>query len=88
MAKTKALISCAVTAHLICTLVFAYACCWFFNAEAHISMATEAFEAARKWFETVILASSLLLLNENLDYGKQKLKCFITMSSPYSTHSD
>ena len=29
MAKTKALISCAVTAQLICTFVFAQADCWF-----------------------------------------------------------
>ena len=35
VAKTKALISCAVTAHLICVFVFAYADCWFSNAAAH-----------------------------------------------------
>ena len=36
MAKTKALISCAVTAQLICVFVFAYAnCCFFFHAKAH-----------------------------------------------------
>ena len=29
MAKTKALISCAVTAQLICAFAFAYADCWF-----------------------------------------------------------
>ena len=33
-AKTKALISCAVTAQLICGFVFAYAKCWFSNAVA------------------------------------------------------
>ena len=36
VAKTKALISCAVTAQLICAFVFAYADCWFSNAVAHI----------------------------------------------------
>ena len=36
-AKTKALISCAVTAQLICGFVFAYANCWFSHALAHIS---------------------------------------------------
>ena len=36
MAKTKALISFAVTAKLICAFVFAYADCWFSNAAAHI----------------------------------------------------
>ena len=37
MAKTKALISCAVTAHLVCVFVFAYANRWFSHAKAHIS---------------------------------------------------
>ena len=34
--KTEMLISCAVTAQLICTFVFAYADCWFSHAAAHI----------------------------------------------------
>ena len=37
-AKTKALISCAVTAQLICGFVSAYANCWFSQAVAHISV--------------------------------------------------
>ena len=36
VAKTKALISCAVTAQLICVFVFAYANCWFSHAQALI----------------------------------------------------
>ena len=36
--KTKALISSAVTAKLICNFVFAYAYCWFFHAAAHTSL--------------------------------------------------
>ena len=36
VAKTKALISFAVTAKLICTFVFACADCWFSHAVAHI----------------------------------------------------
>ena len=36
VAKTKALISCAVTAPLICAFVFAYADCWFSGALTHI----------------------------------------------------
>ena len=36
MAKTKALISCAVTAQLICVFVFAYANCCFSHAKAPI----------------------------------------------------
>ena len=34
MAKTKALISFAVTAKLVCAFVFAYADCWFSHAAA------------------------------------------------------
>ena len=34
VAKTKALIGCAVTAQLICVFVFAYANCWFSHAQA------------------------------------------------------
>ena len=35
VAKTKALISFAVTAKLICVFVFAYADCWFSHEAAH-----------------------------------------------------
>ena len=35
VAKTKTLISFAVTAKLICGFVFAYADCWFSHAAAH-----------------------------------------------------
>ena len=34
--KTKALISCAVTAQLICAFVFAYADCWFSDVVAQL----------------------------------------------------
>ena len=36
VAKTKALISFAVTAKLICVFVFAYAKCWFSHEQAHV----------------------------------------------------
>ena len=36
VAKTKVLISFAVTAKLICAFVFAYANCWFSHAKAHL----------------------------------------------------
>ena len=36
VAKTKALISFAVTVKRICAFVFAYADCWFSHAEAHM----------------------------------------------------
>ena len=38
VAKTKALISFAVTAKLICVFVFAYADCWFYHEVAHMIM--------------------------------------------------
>ena len=38
VAKTKALISFAVTAKLICAFVFAYAYCWFSDAAAHFKL--------------------------------------------------
>ena len=38
MAKTKTLISFAVTAKLICVFVFAYADCWFSHEAAHMSV--------------------------------------------------
>ena len=36
VAKTKALISFAVSTKLICVFVFTYADCWFSHEEAHI----------------------------------------------------
>ena len=39
VAKTKALISFAVTAKLICVFVFAYAKCWFSHGAAHLCCA-------------------------------------------------
>ena len=36
IAKTKALISCAVTAELFCTFGFAYEDCWFSDAAAQM----------------------------------------------------
>ena len=35
-AKTKVLISCEVTAQLICAFVFAYADCWFCDTVAQV----------------------------------------------------
>ena len=45
VAKTKALISFAVTAKLICAFVFAYADCWFTHAAAHKIMFVLRFKA-------------------------------------------
>ena len=41
VAKTKALISCAVTAQLICIVVFAYAKIRFSHNEAHLIIAAD-----------------------------------------------
>ena len=41
VAKTKALISFAVTAKLICVFVFAYAKSWLSHDEAHIFLRSE-----------------------------------------------
>ena len=41
VAKTKALISFAVTAKLICVFVFAYADCWFSHGAAHFLSRTQ-----------------------------------------------
>ena len=43
MAKTKALISCAVTAQLICVFVFAYANPWFSHAKVLLSFWNSSF---------------------------------------------
>ena len=43
VAKTKALISFAVTAKLICVFVFAYADCWFSHEAAHLLNRMQAF---------------------------------------------
>ena len=45
VAKTKALISSAVTAKLICVFVFAYAKCWFSHDVAHIMISTRSHSA-------------------------------------------
>ena len=43
VAKTKALISFAVTAKLICVFVFAYADCWFSHEAAQMFVCIEAY---------------------------------------------
>ena len=43
VAKTKALISFAVSAKLICIFVFAYADCWFSHEVAHLSIQPKGF---------------------------------------------
>ena len=49
VAKTKALISFAVTVKLICVFVFAYADCWFSNEVAHLFIVILAWAI---WFKS------------------------------------
>ena len=59
MAKTKALISCAVTAQLICVFVFAYAKSRFSHDEAHIRMVPVAALFVAQHFKANVDLSSL-----------------------------
>ena len=43
VAKTRALISFAVTAKLICAFVFAYADCWFSHEATHFKLVDAGF---------------------------------------------
>ena len=43
LAKTKALISFAVTAKLICVFVFAYADCWFSHEAAQLLLSLKSY---------------------------------------------
>ena len=49
MAKTKALISFAVTAKLICVFVFAYADCWFSHGAAQMLNRTSLRKILKAW---------------------------------------
>ena len=64
MAKTKALISFAVTAKLICAFVFAYADCWFSHAAAHMMKFVKAFriKGMFTYFHFVLWAVAFILL--------------------------
>ena len=54
MAKTKALISCAVTAQLICVFVFAYAKKRFSHEAAQIMSFSRTVEQKKFFYLTVI----------------------------------
>ena len=64
-AKTKALISCAITAQLICGFVFAYADSWFSDAVAQIS------DPAKNY--------CMLLAASNSEIEKKGVSCVISM---------
>ena len=55
-AKTKALISCAVTAQLICAFVFAYANCWFSH---YLSLVLSSLVVGRNEDKFVIKSASI-----------------------------
>ena len=73
VAKTKVLISFAVTAKLICAFVFAYADCWFFHAAAHIL--EECKELTLRKLAHAHTENFLALENENV--LKKKLNIFL-----------
>ena len=64
MAKTKALISCAVTALLICIFVFAYANCWFSHAGVHVIKNSHRFQ--------VIVSSNFIPCNVFQVWGDEE----------------
>ena len=68
MAKTKALISCAVTVQLICTFVFAYAKSWSSHDAAHLIKAhhepfIQRFKDSNSFIWTFILCARQLNIN-------------------------
>ena len=54
VAKTKALISFAVTAKLICANVFAYADCWFSHVAAQMSVLFQMFLERLTWLSHMV----------------------------------
>ena len=58
-AKTRALISCAVTAQLICVFVFAYADPWFSGAGAHL-LTMKSFGGVHVWCSMFYFKVSVL----------------------------
>ena len=64
VAKRKALISCALTAQLICAFVFAYSDCWFSDAAAHMVTLTLA----------CTVATDFSLFTEGTNNANNKMK--------------
>ena len=63
VAKTKALISFAVTAKLICVFVFAYAKSRFSHNEAHLILVIEKNQTRKlNYWEDLVLCSRLIEL--------------------------
>ena len=50
VAKTKGLISFAVTAKLICVFVLAYANCWFSHVEAHFCLTDQTYCCLQRFY--------------------------------------
>ena len=67
VAKTKALISFAVTAKLICVFVFAYADCWFSHEMARISLLIPNLVRKKDWLSQDAVQS--LIQNSKLWHG-------------------
>ena len=78
VAKTKALISFAATAKLICAFVFAYTKCWFSNDAAHILFFCDIAFCFQNW--------TVAWENQQFAYAKTKaqISCAVTakLSAP------
>ena len=69
VAKTRVLISFAVTAKLICVFVFAYADCWFSHAAAQIVKLTDR----NNFFYQLHIASVALVFEPSFVYRDDTL---------------
>ena len=67
MAKTKTLISCAVTAQLICVFVFAYANCLFSHGKAQLLYASVSSGGSVSKEENDIMMSIFKIVSEGSD---------------------
>ena len=74
--KTKALISCAVTAQLICIFVFAYANCWFSHAQAQIIMN----HVSKRFFSTLGKVSTATKSIKHHNYIVHRTQALITFN--------
>ena len=67
VAKKKTLISCAVTAQLICVFVFAYANCWLSHAQAQFLYASVSSGGSVSKEENDIMMSIFKIVSEGSD---------------------
>ena len=81
--KTKALISFAVTAKLICVFIFAYAKCWFSHDVAHILLGLGDMAVLRMTFPNMVISNKNVLIFIN----KSKVAIVMTYSHRHTIHA-